>query len=166
VALVLMQFASPVAIDLWRGRFLQSRVALQGMIDVSEGDSVVCRVEQHPLVVHDATRLWHHWQWAYYLHRPRVRRQLGDLAGTIIRKRPAIVLDRDRISPPLPEHLYAEGLISEAEALQLEDFLEANYQRIQLDHPDPVWLWIRRDRVDRMPPDMVLQGPEVVDVAD
>ncbi|MBD3292620.1 MAG: hypothetical protein GF393_06820 [Armatimonadia bacterium] len=150
--IVLSHFIVPAVNSIYGREYLRARTATQALMDISEGEAVLCKLEHHPLVRHDAIDLWQHWQWSYYLSHPMVRERLEGFADELIRTRPAIVFKQDDIFPPLLEQFAGEGLIDDQEAARLDSFLAGNYRLLDLNHPAPALLWVRNDLVGRIPP--------------
>ncbi len=159
VTVVIAPFVIPIFLGVVQSDYLLGRAQIQALIELSEGESVVCRIDKHPIVRADATDLWQLWQWSVWLSRPEIQERLISFVSLVISQRPAVVHEPTWSYRSLVEVLLEEGVIPEGEADRLWEFLHTHYRLIALGHKDqePTWFWVRNDLLCRVPAKMVLE---------
>ncbi|MBU1702675.1 MAG: hypothetical protein KJ970_04455 [Candidatus Eisenbacteria bacterium] len=136
------------AIQHWvrDGGYLRGRAEIARLMEIADGESVVCVPPGHPIFAANATFLSHPWQLYYWLDRPDVRIPLKGIAADIIQSKPVIILDRPLEGrPALIDILKQKKIITLDEYETLRDFLASNYELIDIGFHK---YWVRRNRLD------------------
>jgi len=146
VLLIEVESVSYLLVRTSVGDFASDRARIDWAIEQAAGEPVVLLTPVHSIFSHDATGLYHLWQYNHYLTDPLVNASLHDFGLNVIEKRPAVIAANPRrltddpqrdpaARPALLDVLAGSGVITESEWHVLRRFLEDNYtlQRVEND---------------------------------